>query len=274
MNKKKKVAILGCGWLGFALAENLVQDGYCVKGSTTSPEKFEDFKNADIEPVQIQLTESGIKGDFEGFLEETNVLIIDIPPGLRKNPESDFVGKIKHLLQLIENAALEKVILVSSTSVFEDVEDFLEYSETNAPNGTSNAAKQLQRVEQLILSLKSAKGSVVRFGGLIGGDRHPAKYLAGRKNASNGKAPINLIHRKDCIALLKQAIELKNLPKFMHGVFPKHPTKEEYYTQKAKELGMEPPEFSKQKTQKGKRISSEATRKKLDLEFCKELYGI
>lgn len=271
MNTKKKISILGCGWLGFALAENLVQDGYCVKGSTTSPEKFEDFKNAGIEPFQIRLTESGVEGDFADFLEETKVLIIDIPPGLRKDPQSDFVGKVKHLLSPIENAKLEKVILVSSTSVFEDVEDIPEYTETDAPNGTSNSAKQLQEVEQFILALGSTKGSIVRFGGLIGGDRHPAKYLSGRKNVSNGKAPVNLIYREDCIALLKQAIELNDIPKIMHGVFLKHPSKEEYYTEKAEELGLEPPQFSTEKAAKGKRISSEETRKKLNLKFKQQL---
>lgn len=270
MITKKNISILGCGWLGFALSENLVQSGYCVKGSTTSPEKFKDLEKAGIEPFQIQLTENGVKGDFAAFLEETNVLIIDIPPGLRRNPASDFVGKVKHLLPSIENAAFEKVILVSSTSVFEDSEGFPEYTETDVPNGTSNAARQLQEVEQLILSLSSTKGSVVRFGGLIGGNRHPAKYLAGRKNVSNGKAPVNLIEREDCIALLKQALEQKDIPKIMHGVFPKYPSKEAYYTQKARAIGLQPPEFSTEKTAKGKQISSEETCKKLDLEFKQE----
>jgi glycerol-3-phosphate dehydrogenase len=35
------ISILGCGWYGTALAKTLVNAGYHVKGSTTSPQKLE-----------------------------------------------------------------------------------------------------------------------------------------------------------------------------------------------------------------------------------------
>mgnify|MGYP003615968040 CR=1 FL=1 len=39
-----KISILGCGWLGFPLAQKLIETGYEVKGSTTSESKLEALK--------------------------------------------------------------------------------------------------------------------------------------------------------------------------------------------------------------------------------------
>ena len=82
--ERKKIAILGCGWLGLPLAKSLLSKGYEVKGSTTSESKLDVLKNAGISPFQIQLEEHQIIGTIEDFLKETNVLVIDIPPGLRR----------------------------------------------------------------------------------------------------------------------------------------------------------------------------------------------
>ena len=98
--ERKKIAILGCGWLGLPLAKSLLSKGYEVKGSTTSESKLDVLKNAGISPFQIQLESHQIIGTIEDFLKETNVLVIDIPPGLRKaiSPtlEMTFVNKVKY----------------------------------------------------------------------------------------------------------------------------------------------------------------------------------
>jgi hypothetical protein len=46
------------------------------------------------------------------------------------------------------------------------------------------------------------KTTVLRFGGLIGEDRNPFKFIAGRENMDNPDAPINLIHQADCIGII------------------------------------------------------------------------
>jgi len=36
-----KIGIIGCGWLGLALAKKFVEKGYSVHGSTTTKSKIE-----------------------------------------------------------------------------------------------------------------------------------------------------------------------------------------------------------------------------------------
>ena len=100
----KTCAILGCGWLGFPLAKKLVQNAYTVHGSTTSTEKLNDLEAETITPFQINLTEKAVEGKIEAFLENVHFLIIDIPPGLRSQPNSDFVQKIKNVLPSFQRA--------------------------------------------------------------------------------------------------------------------------------------------------------------------------
>ena len=109
-----KVSILGCGWLGFPLAKKLIEIGFEVKGSTTSENKLAVLKSNKIAPYLLELTENKISACISDFLNDSDILIIDIPPGLRKiseaTSEKTFVAKIKSLISFIENATIKKVI--------------------------------------------------------------------------------------------------------------------------------------------------------------------
>ena len=264
---KLTVSVLGCGWLGLPLAEELLQQGYAVNGSTTTSEKLEHLAKKGIDPFYVELTEESIKGEVFSFLDGAEVLVVDIPPGLRKKPDANFVKKIKHFIPKLELSAVEKVILVSSTSVFEDEENFPEYAEKSTPNGKSDASRQLQEVEKLFRENTHFKTTLIRMGGLLGKDRHPVKFLSGRKGISNPLAPVNLIQQQDAVQLIVKALQQENFGSIFHGVYPLHPHKEEYYTQKAKSFNLALPEFATGKTSEGKKISSAETQEELQFTF-------
>ena len=51
--------------------------------------------------------------------------------------------------------------------------------------------------------LKNKNNTILRFGGLIGEERNPLKYLIQKEEILNSDAPINYIHLKDCIGIIK-----------------------------------------------------------------------
>ncbi len=266
----KQISILGCGWLGFPLAKSLLQKGFRVSGSTTSVEKISVLKNAGITPFLIELSDVTIEGEIDSFLKNSEILIIDIPPKLRGNSSENFVGKIQNLIPFIENSSVKKVLFVSSTSVYS--EDNKTITEETIPNPDTESGKQLLEAEQLLQSNKNFQTTVIRFGGLIGEDRHPIKFLAGRTNIENPEGPINLIHQMDCIGII-EAILQKD-PKgneTFNAVAPYHPTRKEYYTQKAMELNLPLPQFNESKPSIGKIISSEKVALVLNYNFIKSL---
>ena len=278
----KTIAILGCGWLGLPLAKLLLSKGYELKGSTTSESKLDVLKNAGILTFQIQLEAQQIIGTIEDFLKETNVLIIDIPPGLRReissSLETTFVNKIRTLIPFIEKSGIKKVIFVSSTSVYADGFPIVEITEETIPNPDTESGKQLAIVEVLLQSNLNFKTTVIRFGGLLGDDRHPAKFLAGKTNVENPDAPVNLIQQEDCIGIIESILKHSetseqqgNWGETFNAVAPQHPTRKAYYQNKAQILNLPLPTFAEHSESKGKMISSKKVEIILGYSFRKEI---
>lgn len=276
MNGNNKISILGIGWLGFPLAKKLIELGYEVKGSTTSESKLDLLKTNNIKPFQIELSEKESKGNIEAFLNDSEFLIIDIPPKLRGNPTENFVEKIKLLTSYIEKSTVKNVLFVSSTGVYADVFPVVEIDENSIPNPDSESGKQLLQAEELLLSNENFQTIILRFGGLIGDDRHPIKFLAGKTDVENPDAPVNLIHQEDCVAIiiemLKQvqhdSVVVNNI---FNAVAPQHPTRKDYYTKKALELNLPLPTFAENSESKGKIISGKKLENTFGYSFQKEI---
>lgn len=280
----KQISILGCGWLGLPLAKALIKKGNSVKGSTTSENKLSILKNAGINAFIVILSEAketvlseSISENISAFLAESEILIIDIPPKLRavqnlstSIEEMTFVKKIKNLIPFIERSAIKKVLFVSSTSVYGDDNGFI--SEETIPNPETESGKQLLLAENLLQNNPNFETTILRFGGLIGEDRHPVKFLAGKENLENPDAPVNLIHQNDCIAIIEEIINQSKWNEVFNAVAPLHPTREVYYTQKAVEMNLLLPKFSSKKTNIKKIISSEKIESVLDYKFRTENY--
>lgn len=223
------------------MAQHLQTLGFRVKGSVTTREKATALKQQGIEAYPFELSESGIRGTLGPVLDGVDTLIIMIPPGLRRDTGADYVLKMAHYIKEIENAKIPKVIFIGSTSVYGDAQG--KVSERDRPAPDTEAGRQLLQVEQLFFTSEIFKATLVRFGGLLGGTRQPAKYLAGREQLRNGAAPVNLIHRGDCINILSEIVLQQKYGHIFNAVHPSHPSKKEYYTQKAKSLGLAPPKY-------------------------------
>ncbi|MDX1760790.1 MAG: SDR family NAD(P)-dependent oxidoreductase [Christiangramia sp.] len=267
-----KIAILGCGWLGMELGKRLWKDNHEVRGSVTRHERMQKVRAAGIVPYSIKLYERGIQGDIRAFLSGIEVLVVDIPPGLRKNPDVNFVKKIDKLIPYIEKSYVEKVIFTSSTSVYKDSSAIPTYKEDADTNNKNDTAIQLRNAELLFLNNESFNASVLRFGGLIGEDRHPITHLSGREGINNPEAPVNLVHQEDCLNAIFKLIEMKKDNSVWNVVYPDHPTKEEYYTWIASERNMTAPSFDHSENSVGKIVSSEKLQQKLNFEFTKPIW--
>ena len=271
----KQISILGCGWLGLPLAERLMSQGYTIKGSTTSKNRLSILENAGITPFLIQLKEHRIEGNLEAFLQDSDVLIIAFPPKLQKNPEANFVSKMTHFVNTLKQRAIPNVIYVSSTSVFQDKEaddtGFRVITEDITPDGTSRKARQLIEGETLLQDASEFKTTIIRFGGLLGKQRHPAKYLAGRTGLKNPEAPVNLIHLRDCLAIIEGILDTDSFGTVFHGVNPIHQSRKAYYQFTAEAMDLEKPEFDDNGISLGKVIYSKRLNTDLGFEFQEEI---
>lgn len=263
----KQISILGCGWLGLPLAKSLLQKGFSVNGSTTSTEKLIVLKNSGISSFEIILEGKTISGNIQEFLKGSETLIIDIPPKLRGNSKENFIEKMETLIPYIENSTIKNVLFVSSTSVY--AEDNSIVTEDTKPEPETEGGRQLLAVEQILFRNSHFKTTTLRFGGLIGEDRNPVRFLSGRKDIESPKAFINLIHQEDCIGIILKIIEKESWNETYNAVAPFHPSREDYYTQKAVELNLVAPEFNYEMPTFGKIILSNKVENSLEYTFKK-----
>jgi nucleoside-diphosphate-sugar epimerase len=269
-----QISILGCGWLGFPLAKALITNGFSVKGSTTSEHKLSGLKALGIDPFLVALDSKSITGAIEDFLNGSKTLVIDIPPQLRgKNSDTSaveekvFVEKIKTLIPYIEKSTVENVLFVSSTSVYGEANGTI--TEENIAKPDTESGKQLLETEALLQNNPNFKTTILRFGGLIGEDRNPIHFLAGKENLENPETPINFIHQEDCIGIILKIIATDSWNEIYNGVSPFHPTRETYYTQKATGFTLPLPQFDHSKPSHGKLILSNKVENVLGYAFIK-----
>ncbi|MEO7977211.1 SDR family oxidoreductase [Flavobacterium sp.] len=274
-----KISILGCGWLGLPLAKRLIEKGNPVKGSTTSENKLSILENAGINPFLVTLDSESVSESITAFLSESDILIIDIPPKLRGNntvtdnygsSRKIFVEKIENLIPFIEKSNLKKVLFVSSTSVYGDGNGNI--TEETIPNPETESGRQLLLSEAILQNNQNFATTILRFGGLIGEDRHPVTSLSGKENLDNADAPVNLIHQNDCIGIIEAIINQSQWNEVFNAVAPFHPTREQYYTQKAKEQNLVSPKFNSEKSSIKKIVSGKKIENILHYKFRLEDY--
>ncbi len=243
---------MGCGWLGLPLAKSLILDGFKVHGSTTSEEKLKVLKKEGIVPFLISFSEDTIKGDISDFLKDVELLIINIPPKLRGANKQSYVKKIELLYGQLKKSTINKIIFISSTSVYGDIVGRV--TEETIPKPVTESGKQLLAAEQLFSQDNDLKTTIIRFGGLIGPNRHPITMLSGRKKLSNGNAVVNLIHLDDCIRIIHAVFKNSWWNELINGVHPNHPTKRKYYTAEATKRNLQAPDYKEDTPIKAKII--------------------
>ena len=236
---KKTISILGCGWLGKALAIDLVRKNYSIKGSTTSPNKIDGLKSIGIEPSLIDLNSKQI--NLTDFLE-SDILIIAIT---LKNSQA-----FSLLIDSISKSKVKEVIFISSTSVYP-------LNNSVITEDTPTLSTPLAEIENLFQVNNTFNTTILRFGGLYGYDRAPGNFFKTNKPIKNPEGFINFIHQDDCIAIINQLINQGIGQEALNACSPSHPSRRAFYTQEFEKVGRPTPLFDEDSTNDYKIINSD-----------------
>jgi nucleoside-diphosphate-sugar epimerase len=232
-----RLSIIGLGWLGKPFAEHMQNLGHTVVGSTTSKEKANSLNQEGINTVLFSLNPHPEGIGFTALFD-ADVLIINIPPRTRSLPDTFHPEQVKYLKALAVQGGIKKIIYVSSTSIYPDLNQIARESDELDMDTTGN--KALFRAEQILSKDKDYDLTIIRFGGLLGVDRIPGRYFSGKSNV-DGDSPVNYIHRDDAVRLISWVIENDLWNQVFNGVAPKHPKRKQVYERNALELGFPPP---------------------------------
>ena len=256
----RTVSILGCGWLGEPLATSLKEAGFSVRGSARDPEKLPALLEKGIEPYLIEISPE-ISGENTDEFFSSDVLFINFPPERRNDIETYHEKQIENLIGAIPDPKGRMVIFASSTSVYPNTNGVVGEEDSLCPDKQSG--KALLRVERLLMEHPEIDTTVIRFSGLIGYDRAPIKSIRKKKLVLNPDCPLNLIHRDDCIGIVRSIIDLDVRNTVLNATCDEHPTRREYYSREARKYGIPLPLFETENPPEYKIVSNEKLKKTL-----------
>jgi nucleoside-diphosphate-sugar epimerase len=244
----KRVSILGCGWLGTSLGVSLLDEGYSVKGSTTREEKLALLEAQQIVPFIIDI---GSFEEFDHFLE-ADILIISIT--------SKDVDAFENLILQIQDSSIQKVIFISSTSVYPRINKVMTEEDIvlNTP---------LTAIENLFRENSFFETTILRFAGLFGDQRHPSNWFRDGRKIPQPKGFVNMIHKEDCIEIIHEIIDQNCWNETFNACSNHHPTRRDFYTVARLSANLELPEFEENQEYEWKIISSKKVQSVLDYTF-------
>lgn len=230
---KKKILIIGCGWVGNLAADQFLKQEDLVWASTTQEDKLPLLEEKGIHPLLLDFTQGIPADDSVKSLEKQifDLIIISVP--VRRNEDPIHCReKFKNVIVLVNRLASKKVIYLSSIGVYEP------------KNGTiieTSAVKEQGTIflieEYLTHELNGL--IILRLGGLFGFGRIPGRYFSG-KVTTVGHEKANYVHGTDVARALLE-LSRKDVPAGPYNlVAPVHPLKKDIYEKMAEKYGFLP----------------------------------
>lgn len=244
------ISILGSGWLGLPLVKQLHEQGFTLKASTRHAERIGELTHAGASAFMVDIDNLS---DIKEFLN-ADILIINITS---KNK----LGFAK-LIQQIEESPIQKILFISSTSVYQNLN-----REVIEDENAENPDSELWQIEQLFQSNTHFETTILRFSGLIDSRRHPGRFFRNGRSVPQADAPVNLIHLDDCLGIINAILQREAWGEVFNGCAETHPSKREFYSYARQLMGLSPPEFDSESDIKYKIISHQKVKTKLRYNF-------
>jgi nucleoside-diphosphate-sugar epimerase len=235
-----KIGVCGCGWLGLPLALKLKSSGHNIVATRRSEEAARELQAFGFSAMPYTLGNTLSTPELRPLFD-SELIILNIP-SKRKSIQADTFTA--NMLELVETLALRgnrKLIFLSTSSVYGD--NIGNVTEQTPVSPTTESGRAHVLIEQAIFRLFENRACVIRLTGLVGENRHPAKYLAGKTNIPNGQHAVNLVHQLDVINAIQHIINRQVWGKTLHLSATEHPSREEYYSWAAEKLGLQCPKF-------------------------------
>ncbi len=208
----ENIAILGCGYVGSALADYWQERGHFVTGTTTSRERVASLSQLLSQVVVMKGSDASA---VQSLVQGQDTVVVSVAPtgsqvADEATYETTYLATARNLVKALNQAPrVQQIIYLSSCSVYGDRQG--EWVDENSPIFSSELRSQvLSEAEQILL--QAAKDNqrvcILRLGGIYGPDRELVRMfgpLAGMTLPGRGERFINWIHRDDIVEAIEFA---------------------------------------------------------------------
>jgi len=216
---KRRIAIIGCGYVGSAVGEALARTDWDVHGTTTSPTKTAALEARGIVPHVLEVADVTALHDL---FSECDHVLLSVAAGRRgRDYRSVYLAGAENVRRAVVGTPVFRIVYTSSTRVYGQ-DDGSWVDEESPTEPVDDNGRVLLKAERTLLGGDSGNGgagdpcvSVVRLSGIYGPGRDPSARIlqsAGQER-SDGDAYVNLIHLDDIVAALVKLLSTRH-----HGV--------------------------------------------------------
>ncbi|EGR0931280.1 NAD(P)H-binding protein [Vibrio parahaemolyticus] len=204
--------IVGAGWLGTPLAQALLVEGHDVVITRRSQARLDERPSTIANAALLDLNDENAAQKLDEIIQSNHIerIVGAFPPGFRRGSGREYTQQWSTLVKAAKQHAIEKLVMISSTTVYPNLPtEMKEESASLAlaqthPNFSDNAKIMLEAEQSVIDS--GINYAILRCSGLIGPDRHPARFAMRLKQVSR-KAPANMLHQSDAVAVAQFALD-------------------------------------------------------------------
>lgn len=265
-NGEKRLAILGCGYVGTAVAQQAIKRGWQVSALTRNPERVAALRTMGVSHVVKAELDSTIWHPQIDPQQDYVLNCVSSAGGGLAGYEKSYVEGQRSILQWASQGRIGTLVYTSATSVYPQSDGEL-VDEDSVPGELSGSGGKLRESEDLLLKrapdIPLGRSIILRLGGIYGPGRHYLldKLIRGESTfPGRGDIILNYIHLDDIVSAVFSALLA---PPQIHDrvynvVDGTYPTKEEIVQWLAEQLGKPRPVFDpEQQTQRaGRRLNA------------------
>lgn len=249
----KRVAIVGLGWLGMPLAMALTARGWQVSGSKTTPDGVDAARRCGIEAFQLVLTpELECEAEDLDALMAVDALVVTLPASRTVQGGEAYMQAVQNVVDTALAYKIPRIVFTSSTSVYGGGAGTMKENSPLQPETV--AGKTLVALEHWLHDLPGTSVDIVRLAGLVGPNRHPGRFLAGKTQLENGSHAVNLVHLDDVVEAITLLLQTPKGGHVYNLCASRHPTRGEFYPFVTRKLGLTPPTFAEETAATGGKV--------------------
>lgn len=254
---RKRLLILGCGWVGEAFAFYCRDQGIEVWASTTNRDKCRRLQNDGISSfIQDFDLEESVEGAVPTYFD----FVLTSVPATKKNTIELLTKRFQQVHKFLDHLTYGNHIFLSSVGIYPDLDQVFDESYGDV----MQLDPKLLLAEDIMRTLPHTH--VFRLGGLFGKNRIFAKYFE-NKVCSTGYQLANFVHIEDVVRLLFLDFAQPAAYDLFNVVAPEHPLKKDVIIASGVKYGFAPPlDFDPQEPQL-KLVSSKRIARVFDYTF-------
>ncbi len=252
--------ILGCGYVGSAVARRWLDRGIPVWGVSRNEETLGGIRHENFTPV---VAEVDSRGWHEKVPAECGWVLncVSSAGGGMEGYLKSYVGGNRSLLDWLETADANRIVYTSSTAVYPFTDGRDVFEEDAGGDLAKNGEVVLDSENVLREGRRSGdRTTILRLSGIYGPGRH---YLLDSLRRGNGVIPgrgdyfLNLIHREDIASAVDAVLASGETAGKTYNLSDGSPAlKEEVLRWLAEQLDMPPPAFDPNAVGRRMRINS------------------